>query len=54
MGHIYTVIGVILGNVIGVTVINAVMTGGEKVWMFIVLGALDVAVVYGAFKSAGG
>lgn len=53
MGHVYTIIGLVLGNIIGVAMINAAMTGAEKVWMYLVLAALDVAVVYGAFRAGG-
>jgi len=42
---------VVLGNVIAGAIVEAATKGAERVWLYIVMGAFDVAFIYHKFKD---
>jgi hypothetical protein len=45
------IVYLVLGNIIAGALVQAATTGAERVWLFIVMGAVDVAFVYKKFKG---
>ena len=45
------IVYLVLGNIIAVTLVQAVMKGGESVFLYLIIAAGDVAYVYNKFRG---